>query len=149
MDDNPEFLDLNPDSETGSATAAEPEISTPSEETDSPVVPVSAESSAKPAITFRGNSYDLASVVGLTIGAMVLLSCLTCNLAYYCLPVIPVILGIIGLAAAKDSVDPDRTKLLSWLSLGSGAVILVLIFLFMAAYIGLIVFVVMADNGGF
>ena len=149
MDDKPEFLDLTPDSETDPTAAAEAETSVLSEETGSPLVPVSAESGTKPAITFRGNSYDLASVVGLTIGAMVLLSCLTCNVAYYCLPVVPVILGIIGLVAAKDSVDPDRTKLLSWLSLGSGAIILLLIFLFVVAYVGLIVFAVMAENGGF
>ena len=80
---------------------------------------------------------------------MVLFSCFTCNLGYYCLPFVPIILGIIGLVAAKDSVDPERTKLLSWLSVGSGAIILLLIFLFIALYIGFIVFAIMADNSGF
>jgi hypothetical protein len=85
----------------------------------------------------------------LTTGAIVLLACATCNLGYYCLPFVPIILGIIGLVAAKDSVDPDRTKLLSWLSVGSGAIILLLIFVFVALYIGFIVFVVLAENSGF
>jgi hypothetical protein len=100
-------------------------------------------------VTFQGNSYDLAAVIGVTIGGMVLLSCLTCNLGYYCLPVAPIILGAIGLIAAKDAVDPDRTKLLSWLSLGAGVAVILLIVLFVAAYIAFIFFAVMADSGGF
>jgi len=106
----------------------------------------SPEITLKPTITFQGNSYDLASVVGVTIGGVTLLTCATCNLGYYCLPIIPIILGIIGLISAKDSVDPERTKLLSWLSLGSGSLIILLILLLVAAYIGLIVFAIVADN---
>ncbi|MCP4712378.1 MAG: hypothetical protein GY869_27465 [Planctomycetes bacterium] len=106
----------------------------------------STETPSKPTITFQGNSYDLASVVGVTIGGVTLLTCATCNLGYYCLPIIPIILGIIGLISAKDSVDPERTKLLSWLSLGSGALIILLILFFVVAYIGLIIFAIAADN---
>lgn len=104
-------------------------------------------SSSIPAITFQGNSYDLVSVVGVTIGGITLLSCATCNLGFYCLPLLPIILGAIGLVAAKDSVDPERTKFLSWISLGSGAVILLLILLFVAAYIILIAFAVATESG--
>jgi hypothetical protein len=119
------------------------------EEKIEPAASAAAEAgSAGPVITFQGNSYDLASVIGVTAGALVLFSCFTCNLGYYCLPIVPIILGIIGLVAAKDSVDPERTKLLSWLSVGSGAIILLLIFLFVALYIGFIVFAVIADSSG-
>jgi hypothetical protein len=100
-------------------------------------------------ITFQGNSYDLASVVGVTIGAVTLLACVTCNMGYYCLPIIAIVLGIIGLVSAKDSVDPERTRLLSWLSLGSGAVIVLLILLVMVAYIGIIIFAVATEGNGF
>lgn len=145
MADNPEFLQTTPGSETEAASA--------SESMEGEIVPVPSleegEPTSKPAVTFRGNSYDLASVIGVTIGAMVLFSCITCNLGYYCLPVVPIILGIIGLVAAKDAVDPDRTKLLSWVSVGSGVAILLLIFLFAAAYIAFIFFAIMADSGGF
>ncbi len=106
----------------------------------------SPETTSKPTITFQGNSYDLASVVGVTIGGVTLLTCATCNLGYYCLPVIPIILGIIGLVSVKDSVDPERTRLLSWLSLGSGALIILLILLVVAAYTGLIIFAIATDN---
>jgi hypothetical protein len=147
MDDNPDFLDRN------SASAAESDL-----EGEATPVPVDAsapdsapisEISSRPGITFQGNSYDLTAVIGVTIGAVVVLSCATCGMSFYCLPFIPIILGIIGLAAAKDSVDPDRTKLLSWFSVGSGAAILLLMFVFVALYVGFIVFTIMADNGGF
>lgn len=138
MAGNPEFLDIPPNAE------AEPQAGLPSGN-DTPL----PEAGSRPEITFMGNSYDMASVVGVTTGAVVLLSCATCNLGYYCLPFIPILLGIVGLVSAKDSVDPQRTKLLSWLSLGSGAVVLLLIFLFIVAYIGLLIFVFAADSGGF
>mgnify|MGYP005852621485 CR=1 FL=1 len=147
MADQPEFLDLTPN------TAPEPTPAVEAEPADSPDSTDTADQSlppaAKPVVTFQGNSYDLAAVIGVTIGGMVLFSCLTCNLGYYCLPIAPIILGAIGLIAAKDAVEPDRTKLLSWLSLGAGSAVILLIILFVAAYIAFIVFAVMADSGGF
>jgi hypothetical protein len=107
------------------------------------------EPASKPMVTFMGNSYDLTAVVGVTIGGAVLLSCLTCNMGYYCLPVVPIILGIIGLAAAKDSVNPERTKLLSWLSLGSGAIIILIIGLFIALYVAFILVMMAAEGNTF
>jgi len=149
MDDKPDFLDRAPDPEPEPPVGLEsPGGVTPAEDGQASS-PVGGENRSKPAITFQGNSYDLTSVIGLTTGAAVLLACATCNLGYYCLPFVPIILGVIGLVAAKDSVDPDRTKLLSWLSVGSGAIILLLIFIFVALYIGFIVFVIVAENGGF
>jgi len=145
MEDKPEFLDRTPEPES----PREPPVATlPAEKIDQ-IMPSAAETGSGPVITFQGNSYDLASVIGVTAGTLVLFACFTCNVGYYCLPIVPIILGIIGLVAAKDSVDPQRTKLLSWLSVGSGALILLLIFLFAALYIGIIVFAIMADSGGF
>ncbi len=80
-----------------------------------------------PEITFQGNNYDLMAVIGVTIAVITLLTCGTCNMGIYCLPFAPLILGAIGLFTAKDSVNPERTKLLSWLSLGVGVAILLLI----------------------
>jgi hypothetical protein len=101
----------------------------------------------EPGVTFRGNNYDLTGVVGVTVGAVTLFSCLTLGLGYYCPPVIPVILGIIGLAAAGNSVDPARTRRLSWISIGSGALILLLILLLVVAYIGFIAFIIATEEG--
>ena len=53
-----------------------------------------------------------------------------------------------GLVAAKDSIDPERTKLLSWLSVGSGAAILILIAAFFIIYIAFVFFAVVAAESG-
>ena len=152
MADNPEFLALTPDPETESTpvSASEPAEAASSKDEAAPApLPEESEPASKPVVTFRGNNYDLASVVGVTVGGIVLFSCLTCNAGFYCLPIVPIILGIIGLVAARDAVDPDRTRLLSWLSVGSGVAILLLIILGIAAYFAFIFFVIMADSGGF
>ncbi len=102
-----------------------------------------------PEVTFQGNNYDLVAVVGATVGGVVLLTCGTCNLGIYVLPFAPIILGIIGLITAKDSVNPERTKLLSWLSLGAGGIILLLAIVLIIAYIVFIGFVVAMEGKGF
>ena len=89
------------------------------------------------------------AVIGVTIGSMVLISCFTLNMIWYCLPVVSVILGAIGLAVAKDSVNPERTRQLSWISLGMGGAIIALIILGILVYVGIIVFAFAADGGGF
>lgn len=145
-----------PDSAQGTTgSEAEPEPK-PGPETPSGLdrepapAPNGAANQSRATVTFRGNSYDLMSVVGVTIGAVVLLSCATCNFGFYCLPFAPILLGIIGLVTADDSVDPRRTRLLSWISLGSGAAIFMLIILFIVAYAGFVAFVIALDqNGGF
>ncbi len=108
------------------------------------------DSSSNPSaeVTFEGNTYDMLSVIGVIIGGIVLLSCVTCNMAFYLLPFVPIILGIIGLVTAQDSVDPDRTKLLSWLSLVSGGIIFLLIALVVGAYFLFIFFMIAAGSGG-
>jgi hypothetical protein len=108
-----------------------------------------AETAPKPIVTFEGNNYDLAAVVGVTIGGIVLLSCATCNLGFYVLPFLPIILGLVGLLTARDSVNPERTKFLSWLSLGSGALILLLILFLVIVYIAIIVIAVASEGESF
>jgi len=104
----------------------------------------------KPTITFLGNSYDVMSVVGVSVAGTTLFACGTCGTGFYCLPFIPVILGAIGLLSLKDSVNPERTKLLSWISIGVGAVfllLLLLLILFYVVYFGFI-FTVIASEAG-
>ena len=102
---------------------------------------------SKAGITFQGNNYDVLSIVGVTVGGVVLLSCVTLNFGWYCLPLISILLGSIGLAMAKDSVNPERTRLLSWISLGSGAAILALIIFAIVAYV--VIIIAIAGSGGF
>lgn len=115
---------------------------------DLPPVP-RIETTFRPAATFQGNGYDLAAIVGVTTGIIVLLMCGTGGMGIYCLPIVPIIFGAIGLMTARDSVNPDRTKLLSWLSLGAGGLFLLLILLAVVAYVGLIAFAIASGGNGF
>jgi hypothetical protein len=143
MDEKPDFLEKAPTEENQS---------TPEPITDTEgVAPLERE---KPTVTFMGNSYDLTSVVAVTVGGVVLFTCFTCNLGWYCLPLIPIILGIIALISAKDSVDPERTKKLSWIGIGSGAAIIILAVLAFVAYFVFLFFVIGMESmsngyGGF
>ena len=98
-------------------------------------------------VTFMGNTYDLLSVVTVVSGGLTLLSCLTCNMGYYCLPILPIVLGIVGVLSAQQSVDRERTRLLSWLGVAAGGIILLLFLVAVALYVGFIV--VMMVAGGF
>ena len=109
-----------------------------------PVPLESAEAAHRPQVTFMGNSYDLTAVVAVTAGAMVAIPCVTCNMGYYCLPVVPIVLGLVGLLSAKDSVDAERTRLLSWLGIGGGVLVFGLMILAILAYFGFIAFAIMA-----
>ncbi len=80
-------------------------------------------------VTFMGNTYDLAALGALGTGALVLFSCLTCNMGYYCLPFIPLLLGLVGVVSAREAVNKERTQLWSWLGIGAGAVVIVMIVL--------------------
>lgn len=76
-------------------------------------------------VTFMGNTYDLAALGALGSGALVLFSCLTCNLGYYCLPFIPLLLGLVGIVSAREAVNKERTQLWSWLGIGAGVIVIV------------------------
>lgn len=114
------------------------------------IPPVTEEASSRPKVTFMGNSYDLAAVAGVTTAGATLFACGTCGSGFYCLPLVPVILGAIGLLSLKDSVDPERTKKLSWISIGVGGVFLALVALLVLFYVVYfaIIFVIIASEGG-
>lgn len=86
----------------------------------------------KPKIAFAGNTYDLSALGSTAIAVFTITSC--CG-ASYCWPLVGILLGIVGLISAKDSVDPERTRLLSWLGIGGGLLFLALIALAFLAYI--------------
>jgi hypothetical protein len=99
-----------------------------------------------PSVTFRGNTYDLISLGSLFSGAFLLFTCLTCNLGYYCLPVLSIVLGAIGVLSARQSVQAQRTRLWSWLGIAAGGIVLLLIVLFFICYIGFIVLAIASEQ---
>jgi len=131
------------------ATSEEPTEST-SIENSQEALPTPDEGAAglpaAPQVTFRGNTYDLVSLGSLGTAALILFSCVTCNMGYYCLPVIAVILGAVGVLGARQSVDEDRTRLWSWLGIAAGGFILLAMVVCFVLYIGF--FVLAAASGG-
>ncbi len=97
-----------------------------------------------PQVTFMGNTYDLVSLGALITGALTLFSCLTCGQGVYCLPLLPVILGLISLLAAKQSVNAERTRLWSWLGIAAGALILLLIVAAVGLYLAFLFLAIIA-----
>jgi hypothetical protein len=103
------------------------------------------QSSAAPSVTFQANTYDLVALGSLASGALVLFSCLTCNMGFYCLPLLPLALGIVGLVGARQAVQAERTRLWSWLGIAAGAIILLLFLLAILLYIGFIAWAVITQ----
>jgi hypothetical protein len=101
-----------------------------------------------PKVTFRGNTYDLISLGSLITGALLLFTCVTCNMGYYCLPVISLALGAVGLLSARQAVDEKRTKLWSWLGIAAGGIVLLLIALCFILYIGFFAVAIISEKWG-
>lgn len=100
-------------------------------------------------VTFQGNSYDLTSLGAVGIGVLMLLMCLTCNQISLCLPCLPLVLGIIGLAMAKDAVDEARTRTLSWIGIGSTALVVLLGTLAVVGYFAFLFFIIVVSQGNY
>ena len=98
--------------------------------------------------TFRANGLDVTALGALASGILVLVSCLTCGQAFYCLPLLPLVLGLVGLAMAKDAVNPKRTRLWSWLGIGSSTATILLLALAIAGYLSFILFLIVVSDAG-
>ena len=118
-------------------------ISTEEESLEEVVDPVEVESESKRSeVTFMGNTFDLTAMGAVAASAMVLFMCGTCNTGYYCIPFFPLILGIIGLITARSAVDSKRTKILSWIGVGTGGLFVILLVFAILLYIGLFIFAI-------
>ncbi|MGE5140245.1 MAG: hypothetical protein ACM3JD_12340, partial [Rudaea sp.] len=86
---------------------------------------------------YRGNQYDVYSLIAGTLGGATLAMCVSGNLLLYCLPVAPLVLGIIALRRAPTSVDPQRTRNLAWIGIaggGLGTLLTLCMLMFLVAY---------------
>jgi hypothetical protein len=81
------------------------------------------DSALDPAITlpnYHGNKYDLYALVAGTLGGTVLAMCVSGNFLLYCLPIAPLVLGVLALRNAPTSLDPQRTRNLAWIGIAGG-----------------------------
>ncbi len=135
--------------ETTSTEPAAPtanETSGASREVAAPSPPSETPRLVVPEATFKGNTYDLAALGALSSGVLLLFSCLTCNLGFYCLPLFPLVLGLIGLLSARQSVEEERTRLWSWIGIAAGGFIVLLTIAGIVLYIAFIVLAVAAGQ---
>jgi hypothetical protein len=102
----------------------------------------------EPQVTFRANTYDLLSLGSLITGALILFSCLTCNLGYYCLPLVSVVLGAVGVLSARQAVEEKRTRLWSWLGIATGGIVLLFVVAAIVLYIGFLFLAIVANKRG-
>ena len=89
---------------------------------------------------YSGNDYDLYAVVAGTLGGSTLLMCMSFNMALYCLPIVPLILGIIALRKASASVDPQRTRNLAWLGIAGGGMGMLFLLAMIVLMVGYLLF---------
>lgn len=144
------IIDLTPDevrpiaNEAPEGSVTEPVGDGVAESITTPPPPTAPSPPTLPGIrvTFRGNTYDLAAYSALFSGVIVLTSCLTCNTVTYCLPLIPIVLGLIGIVSANQSVDARRTRTWSWIGIASGLFILLLTLAGIVLYIAFIVLMI-------
>ncbi|MBU0491404.1 MAG: hypothetical protein KKA73_28340 [Chloroflexi bacterium] len=108
-----------------------------------PLAGAPADALARPAglTTWTGNIYDLAGLGALAGGLLSAFLCLTMTYGAYCLPLLPLILGIVGVAAARRAEDEQRTRTFAWIGLGIGGGVLVLLVLCVLSYVLFYVFV--------
>ncbi len=96
---------------------------------------------------FKGKTADMLSLGALITGLMVVLSCVTGGGAIYCLPLIPIGLGISALLMKRNAVDQNRTQMWALAGLGSGLVIIVLAVLSLICFAAMIVWLAASTNG--
>jgi hypothetical protein len=86
---------------------------------------------SRPEPTFLGNANDLTAVVSAASAGILLLCCATGGYGMYCLPIVPIVLGLLAVMNANQSVDPVRTRRWGWISVGVGGAIFVFIIIAM------------------
>ena len=102
--------------------------------------------SAEPAATMHGNAYDMTALGALASGGLLLFLCLTCNMGFYCLPFLPLILGVIGVVGAKRAVNREQSQAMSWIGLGSGVLVILMMLAGVVLYFGLVALIFLADG---
>lgn len=87
---------------------------------------------------YEGNSFDVYALIAGIVGVTSLAMCFTGNMLIYCLPLVPLVFGIIALRNSSRALNPSRTRTMGWIGIAAGAlgVLVLLIFaVFMAVYL--------------
>lgn len=92
-----------------------------------------------PQITRQRNGNDIIALLACISGTMSIATCFGIGIAICAppLPLVPLLLGSIGLAGARNATKPDQARLFSWIGIVGGAGFIVLVLL---AVIGSVAF---------
>jgi hypothetical protein len=80
-------------------------------------------SSPQPNISTQRNANDLVALFALISGAITIATCFGVGIALCLppLPLLPLVLGGIGLAGSKNATRPDQARVFSWVGIVAGA----------------------------
>lgn len=109
-------------------------------------IPEPEQDKPEPQVTLRGNGFDLTALGALVSGALLLFLCFTCNLGFYCLPFVPLVLGIVGVVTSRRAVNRRQSELMSWLGIGTGTFAILAMIAGLALYFGLLVLVILSEG---
>ena len=118
-----------------------------------PMVPQAPQAKPRPddesaEVTYRGNSTDLSAIGALASSVLLILTCLTCGSGIYCLPIVPLVLGLIGVLGAKRAVNKEQTRLFSWIGIGAGGLSILLVIAGFITYLIFVLFIVLLGQQG-
>ncbi len=72
-----------------------------------------------PAVPYQGNTLDVLALVAVVIGVVAF----SANFgAVYLFPIFGIVLGIVAVLQARQSLNPKRTATLGWVAIGTSAV---------------------------
>jgi hypothetical protein len=95
-----------------------PPTPAPLEPPDTPTAP---DLLASRGTVYRGNGYDITALIAAVTGLLAILSCATFGYMMYCLPLLPLALGLVGVLTTRRAADPGRSRVFGWIGLGTGA----------------------------
>lgn len=79
----------------------------------------------------RGNAADFTALGALASGLLTLCLCLSCGTGLWCLPALPLGLGVAGLLMAKSAVGEERSRRWSVIGLVTGLAVVMFLMLMM------------------
>ncbi len=106
-----------------------------------------------PNITRQRNGNDIIALLSLITGIGSIATCFGIGIAICVppLPLLPLLLGSIGLAGAKNAAKPDQARLFSWIGIvgGAGFITIVLLIIVVSVAIGTTSLLPTLYSGGF
>lgn len=106
-----------------------------------------------PLITRQRNGNDIIALLSLITGIGSIATCFGIGIAICIppLPLLPLLLGSIGLAGSKNAAKPDQARLFSWIGIvgGAGFITIVLLIVVVSVAIGTTSLLPTLYSGGF